>query len=165
MWSVHQCNTEDRNNPGSIRIAKMNDSIRVPVWFWIIAVVAVLWNLAGLAAFFFEVTRTPEIIATLPLAHQQLYADTPSWANIGFAIAVFAGVVGSVGLLLKEDWSVPLFAISLLGIIVQQTHMFFLSNTFEVLGNGAMVFPIIVLAIGLLLPWFSHWATKKGWLT
>ena len=143
----------------------MNDSIQVPVWFWIIAIVALLWNLIGLGAFFMEVTQSPEKFNALPQATQQLYADTPSWANIGFAIAVFAGVVGSIGLVIKQDWAAPLFVISLLGIITQQVHMFFLSDTFKVLGNGAMVGPIIVLLIGLFLVVFSHKATMKGWLT
>ena len=54
----------------------MNDN-KIPVWFWILAGIALLWNVMGLYAFYTDMTITPEGIAALPADERGLYENEP----------------------------------------------------------------------------------------
>lgn len=45
----------------------MTDKIKAPTWFWVIAVVALIWNLLGVAAYIMDVTMSAEDIASSTL--------------------------------------------------------------------------------------------------
>ncbi len=47
------------------------------------------------------------------------YEATPGWLTVAFGVAVGAGVLGSIGLLLRQRWAVPCFAVSLVALLVQ----------------------------------------------
>ena len=143
----------------------MTESLKLPTSFWVIAVLALIWNLLGLGAFVSTVIMmTPEALANMSPAEQELYANTPSWVNIAFAIAVICGTLGSIGLLLKEDWAVPVFAISLIGVITQFFYVFVLSNSFEVFGAEAAAMPGMIFIAAVFLVFYAHSCTNKGWL-
>ena len=141
-----------------------NGAQGIPIWFWIASGLALVWNLLGLMAFVVQVTMSEEALQALPEAQQELYENMPSWVTIAFAVAVIAGVIGCVGLLMKKKWAFPVFVLSLLGILGQQTYMFFLSDTLAVMGMGSIGFPIFVLVVAILLIWFANFATGKRWL-
>ncbi|BFM10077.1 hypothetical protein R50072_02300 [Simiduia litorea] len=128
---------------------------KTPLWFWCIGAIALLWNLAGLAAFFMHLTMTPDMLAQLPEAHQALYTQAPDWLNVAFGIAVVGGTLASIMLLLKNIFAVILYSLSLLGVLAQNSYSFFMSDTFTVLGNEAMIMPILVIVISLFLMWYS----------
>ncbi|MDN3638216.1 hypothetical protein QWY82_05250 [Simiduia curdlanivorans] len=128
---------------------------KTPLWFWCIGAVALVWNLAGLAAFFMHLSMTPELLAQLPEAHQALYTEAPDWLNAAFGIAVIGGTLGSIMLLLKNIFAVILYSLSLLGVLAQNSYSFFMSDTFAVLGSEAMIMPIAVIIIALFLMWYS----------
>lgn len=132
--------------------------------FWIVSSVALAWNLIGVMSYLMSVTTGPNDLAALPEAERSLYSDIPAWATAAFAIAVFGGVLGSVALLARKAWAVPVFLVSLVAIVVQMGHAFFASALLEVRGAGAAVLPLLVLAIGAYLVWFSRSARDRGWL-
>lgn len=142
----------------------MTNSTKLPVWFWIIAVVALLWNLMGVAAYLGEAFMTDEVMEALPEAERNWYANRPAWVTAAFAFAVFGGFLGSVALLIKKKWAVPLFLISLLGVLAQQVYNFFLQDYIELTGSK-MVMPIVVVIIAGFLYWYSKGAREKAWLT
>jgi len=142
----------------------MSDGNKLPTWFWIVSGVALVWNLMGLGAFFYQVMMSPETLATLPETQQQLYTNVPAWVNIAFAVAVFGGVIGSVGLLMKKAWASMAFLASLVGVLLQNTNTFFLSDAVAALGNEAIVMPIVIIIAAVALLWFSNMTKEKGWL-
>ncbi|NNC97213.1 MAG: hypothetical protein HKN88_03985 [Gammaproteobacteria bacterium] len=67
----------------------MTETNKLPMWFWVVAVLALIWNLLGLGAFLSTaVLMSPETLASMSPAEQELYANTPSWANVAFGVAV-----------------------------------------------------------------------------
>jgi hypothetical protein len=134
-------------------------------WFWILAIAALVWNLLGVMAYVMQVSMTEEALALLPEDQRVLYETIPAWATAAFAIAVFAGAVGCIALLLRKSWATPLLVLSLAGVLVQMFHSFFLSDALEVYGSSGMVMPILVLVIAVWLVGFSRSAAAKGWLT
>jgi len=132
--------------------------------FWIIGGAALVWNLIGLVFYYSHVTMTPEALAGFTDAQQEFFNATPMWATSAYAIAVNAGALGSLVLLLRKSWAVPLFALSLLGILAQNVHAFLLANGLKVWGSGGIVLPAIVIVIGVALLMYSRTTKDKGWL-
>ncbi|MDO6692070.1 hypothetical protein Q4574_02185 [Aliiglaciecola sp. 3_MG-2023] len=137
---------------------------QVPKWFWIVASVMLLWNLLGVMAFVQQVTMSPEQINSMPVAEQRLYLEQPFWVLLAFAFAVFGGTLGCLALLLKKSFARVIFYLSFIGVLVQMTHSFFISNALDVYGPGAAVMPIMILIFSIFLIWLSGKAIDKGWI-
>lgn len=138
--------------------------MKTPVWFTVVAVLALLWNLLGCIAFFSDLRLSPDDLAKLPAAQQALYAARPVWAVAASGVAVFGGVLGSIGLLLRRKWAFPVFVLSLLGILIQDLALFVLADGASLAGPVAVVMQAVVLAIGLGLVLLSRKWTARGWL-
>ena len=139
----------------------MNDN-KIPVWFWILAGIALLWNVMGLYAFYTDMTITPEGIAALPADERGLYENEPLWAKIVFGGAVVTGVLGSLGLLLRQGWAKTVLMLSVVFVLAQMAHGF-MSDAYTIMGSGTLIFAIVILVFALLLVWFAGVAKKKGW--
>jgi len=135
-----------------------------PIGFTIVAVIALLWNLLGCVAFVFDLLLTPEDIATMSAAQQTLYNARPTWAVASTALAVFGGVLGCIGLLLRKKWAFPVFIASLVGILVQDFGLFILVDGATLAGPVAVVMQSIVLLIAIGLIMLSRKAMARGWV-
>lgn len=135
--------------------------------YWITAGVLLVWNLIGLMFYYQQSTLTPEIMMEAGLTPQQIahIVNTPAWGHSGYAIAVNAGVLGAILLLLRKAWAVPLFALSLVGALVQDLDAFVLRDALEAWGSGGIILPALVIAICGFEIWYSRAAKAKGWLT
>ncbi|AXO79176.1 hypothetical protein DZC78_01855 [Olleya aquimaris] len=129
-----------------------------PMWFLVISIIALIWNALGVMAYLGQTLMTDEMIAQLPKAEQDMYANLPSWYLGAFAIAVFAGTIGSLALVLKKKWAFNVLLISLVAAIIQMCYLAFVIKM-----TNAMT-PMIIL-VGIALVWLSDYATKKGWLS
>ncbi|WP_435313385.1 hypothetical protein [Cellulophaga fucicola] len=139
-------------------------SYKIPVWFWLIAVLALVWNCMGVMAYLAEAYMSDEVFANYSPEIQKLYNKRPSWVTGAYAIAVFGGVLASMLLLIRKKAAKTVFLISLAGVLANDVYTFFMSKTLKVLGTNAIIFPIIVLVIAVLLVLFSNYATKREWL-
>lgn len=136
-----------------------------PRSFYLISGFALIWNLFGVMAYVGQVTMTEEALSALPEAQRLLFESTPSWATAAFAIAVNAGALGCLLLLLRKALATPVLIASLAGVIVQMFHSFFIANSMEVYGPGGMIMPIGVVAVSVYLVWYSMDTKKKGWIS
>lgn len=146
----------------------MSDSIhgKPPTAFWVIASVALLWNLMGFALYYMQVSATDEVLrAAYGEAEYEYLSAIPRWVTSAYAIAVTTGVLGCVLLLLRKAWAAPAFVVSLVAIAVQDTYSFFLSDAVSVFGAGVIIIPTVVLIIAIGLVFYSRSAKDKGWLT
>ena len=142
----------------------MHDTPR-PAWYMIAAIAALLWNLLGIAMFALQYTLSPEALAQLPAEQQSLYAAFPAWTWIAYGVAVFAGALGSLMLVLRRRAATWLLLLSLLGVIAQFTWQAFLGEAVALLGAAhALGLPLFILAVAALLYWFARHAAARGWL-
>lgn len=139
--------------------------VKPPTWFWIVSILALLWNLVGAMAYVGQAYMSAEDLAALSEAERTLFETQPAWVTGAFAVAVWGGTLGCIFLLLRKKWAKPIFVISLIAIIAQMSYSFFMSNSLEVYGPGAMVMPIMILIIGIALILFSNKGISKQWLT
>jgi hypothetical protein len=137
---------------------------RAPTWLTIVAVLLVLWGLMGCASFWMHLSFADRL-DTAPAADRQLYASLPQWLNIVYATGVGTGLLGSVALLAKSRWAVPLYAVSLVAVIVQFGWTFAMTEIIALKGAAATIpFPVIIVAIAVAQVWLSRRALARGWI-
>ncbi|MFK7780724.1 hypothetical protein [Psychroserpens sp.] len=130
-----------------------------PVWFWIIAVVALLWNGMGVLMYLTHAFMTEDMIAALPEEQQaEFLVEHPAWYTAAFALAVFCGALGCLALLIRKKWAFVLFVISFITATIQQLYIIF---TVE---GASPVMPIMVILVCAFLVWFAKMSTAKGWI-
>ena len=138
---------------------------RVPAWFWIVAVLALSWNLFGVAMFYMQLTMTPEQLAQLPEAQRSIHESLPDWLWAVDGVAVVAGTLGSLLLLLRKRLALPLFWLSLVAVVVLFAWCLFPAGMLEVLGPAqSLPMPILVTVVALLLVWFARRSIARGWI-
>ena len=143
----------------------MSQSNKPKTGFWIIGILALIWNLMGVMAYLQLAYSREEYMAKLPVEQQALYENVPAWATGAFAIAVFGGALACILLLLRKKMATFVFLISLIGVLVQMSHSFFMTDSLEVLGPGGLVMPMLIIVVAIFLWWYSKDAEKKGILT
>ena len=132
----------------------MNTASKKPTTrYWIIAILALLWNTLGVIAYLGQAYMTDETLAALPESNQLYYSNLPAWVTAAFAIAVFGGFLGSIGLLWRKKWAYFLFVLSFVAIVVQQIHSLSIQDYIEISG-AQVVLPAITLATAIYLVFF-----------
>ncbi len=139
----------------------INSMNKPPIWYWIVSVLALFWNGAGVMAYLTRAFVTDEMIAQLPTDQQAEYLiEYPTWYTAAFALAVFCGFLGCIALLIRKKWAHVLFIISALGAITQHVYLF---ATVDMTGV-TIIMPIMVIVVCIFLIWFAKLAIKKQWV-
>ncbi len=136
----------------------MNDVMGspAPAWLRIVALLALLWNLFGVYAYL-------QTVGALPGGDPAMSAATkPTWVTAAFAVSVFAGALGSLGLLLLKRWAKLLLLLSLLCVLAQDVWAFVLSESAP---DKGPILPIAVNLVAILLVWLAYTADRRGWLS
>jgi len=142
-----------------------NDAAAVPTWFWIVGILFLLWGLAGIYAFYSQLTTPYEqLVATMGEAGADCIAAMPQWLWWVYGAAVWSGIFGTVALLLRRAWAQPLYLCSLVAVLVQFGYSFGVARTHEIMGWSAAIFPAVIIVLAAVQLWFATSSKKKGWL-
>lgn len=142
----------------------MTTATKPSALFWIVAVLALLWNLFGVLMFWQNLAMTPEQVAVLPDAQRQVTLARPDWTFVPFGIGTVAGVLGALGLLLRRRWAVPLLLLSLLGTALLFGAIYAVTPVWSLMGARGAVFPVVLVLIGLFLWLYARRSAARGWL-
>jgi len=130
-----------------------------PIWFWIITVVALIWNGMGVMMYLTHAFITDEMIAALPEEQQaEFLVEHPAWYTALFALAVFCGALGCLALLIRKKWAFMLFVVSFVTATIQQVYII---ATVE---DASPVMPLMVIIVCAFLVWFTKMGIAKRWL-
>mgnify|MGYP005995487303 CR=1 FL=1 len=136
------------------------NSNKPSVLFWIVGVIALIWNGLGVMAYLGKAFITEEMIAELPVEQQaEFLVEQPAWVTGAFAIAVFAGVLASILFLMKKKLAYPLFIASAVAAIAQHAYLFMNVEM------TSMVMPIMVIVVCVFLVLYSKKCTDDGILS
>lgn len=141
-----------------------NSTNKPTTFFWVIGIIALLWNISGVGAYLAQAFMNDEAKSLLTEAEQAYYNGIPAWVTAAFAIAVFSGLIGCIALLMKKKIASLLFLISFVAVIIQFVYNFYIQEFMEISGTS-IIMPIVVIAISLFLIWYSKDSEKKGILS
>lgn len=136
-----------------------------PKSFYWIAGIALVWNLFGVMAYINQVTMSADMLAALPDATRTFFENQPSWVTGVYAIAVNAGALACVLLLLRKSLAVPVFIVSLACVLIQFSYNYLIADGVAVFGRSSLAVPISITIIGAGLVKYSLDAKAKGWLS
>ncbi len=140
-------------------------SAKPPVWFWIVAVVLLLWALAGVFAFYSQVTIDPATLAAMSDYDRQLLTSLPGWITAVYGVATIGGALGALALLARSAFARLLYLVSLAAVIVQFGYILGATDLIAVKGFAtAAGFPIFIAVMGIVQLWFANMAAGRGWL-
>lgn len=137
-----------------------------PGWFVAIAVLLVLWGLAGCASFYVHIAHGPDIDPKATDWDRAYFAALPGWLNIVYAVAVGGGLLGSIALLMRSKLATSLYILSLVAVIVQFGYIFAATDLIAHKGAATTVpFPLLIAAIAIFQIWFAKRAERRGWIS
>lgn len=132
-----------------------------PGWFWFAAGGILLFMAVG-AAGYLATVMTP--LDRMPADQQAKMAAMPGWQTAVYAIAVWSGLLGAIGLLLRRRWSVPALLVSLVGAIGTFLPFLIIPEVRELATRGDGIAAVIVVGLCAASYWFAVHSRQKGWL-
>ena len=134
-------------------------STRTPVHLWIVGILSLLWNAMGCFDYVMTRMRNTDYLASAmpnvdPNAMLAWIDGFPIYAQIGWALGVWGGLLGSVLLLMRSRYAVWAYGLSLLGAVVGLGYQIAaappLAGADDAMSK-AMPYVIILVAHGLFL--------------
>jgi hypothetical protein len=135
-----------------------------PTWVLVVSILLLLWSLMGLWSFYSQVTMTPETMAALPEGERNIWAAMPGWLWGLYAVAVGAGFIASIGLLLRKAWAQPAWLVSLIAVVIQFGYVFAATPILKTVGPSAIIFPAFIIIVAAVAWWLAGMWKAKGWL-
>nr|WP_321223428.1 hypothetical protein [uncultured Psychroserpens sp.] len=130
-----------------------------PIWYWLVAVLALIWNGMGVMAYLGQAFITDDMIAQLPPDQQaEFLYEHPAWYTALFAVAVFAGTLACIGLLIRKKWAYLLFIVSFICATIQQVYLMI------EIENVNKIMPITIIIVAAALIWFTKLSISKLWI-
>ncbi|MEO9469428.1 hypothetical protein [Parasphingorhabdus sp.] len=143
----------------------MENSTKAPMWFWALAIIALIWNGLGVGAYFQQMLMSAEDFAALPELQRNLLISQPFWATAAFAIAVFAGFAGAITMLMRKRITVRIFILSFVAVLVQISSYFILDGYLEFISSQGWTMPILIPVFALAFILFARKFEKDGILS
>lgn len=132
--------------------------------FWLIGVLALLWNLLGSYAYVNQAYQTEAFTSMYTPEKLEFLNSAPAFITAAFAIAVFGGFLGSVALLLKKKISGLLFLLSFLGVFIQFVGNLVREKSTEIFDTSEWIMAAVTLIISFFLVWYARKSTNEGLL-
>lgn len=137
---------------------------RPPAWFIVLAVLLVLWGLAGCASLYMHLTLGADMGPNATDWDRRYYASLPVWIDMVYSLAVGAGLAGAIGLLLKRRIATTFSAIAVIAVIIQFGWIFIATDMIAAKGVWTTYFPATILLVQLFQLWIARRAKRRGWL-
>lgn len=139
-----------------------------PTHLWVVGGLALIWNAFGGYDYLMTRMRDTDYLAgMMPGVPAQTILDWidsfPLWAQVGWGLGVWMGVLGSVLLMMKSRHAVLAFLLSLVGMALSFGYQFMGPPPPAGLNEGAMgMVPLLIIAVGIALFLYARSMRAKG---
>lgn len=141
---------------------------RTPAHLWIVGGLATVWNAFGCYDYVMTRMRNTDYLAGMmpdvdPQATLAWVDGFPLYAQFGWGLGVWMGLLGSLLLLARSRYAVWAFALSLLGAIVSLGWQIVAAPPLA--GAEGMMFevmPFVIILIAAALVWYARAMQQKG---
>jgi len=128
--------------------------------YWVISVLAVLWNAFGCLDFTMTVTRNAAYLSQVPTEIIDWLDSAPSWTLVPWALGTWGALLGSLLLLARSRHAVTAFIASLVGLAISQAWQFSAGMPPSMTTPGMLAMTAMIWVIELGLLWFA-WAKRR----
>lgn len=141
---------------------------RVPAHLWIVGGLATLWNAFGAYDYFMTRSRNTDYLAGMmpgvdPNATLAWIDSFPIWAQFGWGLGVWGGLLGGILLLVRSRWAVAVLAASALGAIVSLSYQLLGAPPLPgAEGVAFQVMPLVIIAVAVALFLYARAMRAKG---
>ena len=135
-----------------------------PAWFWVVAIILLLWNLVGAYSCIQQFRLGAGAMGPATAYDRAIYDSMPVWYNWVFAVAEVGGVGGALALLGRYAAARPLFVVSLIAVVAQFGYIFAMTDLIAHKGMWVVYFPLFIAAMCVFQIWFAGSAQYRGWL-
>lgn len=136
-----------------------------PPWFVAVAIVLLLWSVAGVASFAAHVVVGEKLAAEQGAWDLDFYRALPRWFAWDYALATLAALGGAIALLARSRHAVLLFVLSLAGVVIQFGYVFAGTDLLAHKGAAATVpFPMAIALMGCVQIAVARMAARRGWV-
>ena len=143
-------------------------SARTPVHLWIVGILSLLWSCVGCYDYVMTRMRNTDYLAKMmpkvdPNAMLAWVDSFPIYAQIGWGLGVWGGLLGSIFLLMRSRYAVWAFGLSLLGAVLGLGYQIALAPPLagaDDMFSKAMPYVIILIAVALFL--YARAQAAKG---
>jgi hypothetical protein len=131
-------------------------------WFWLIAVLATLWNSGGVFDFLMTHTHNEAYMSAFTESQRQYFYSYPIWASAVWAIAVFGAFSASLLLFLRTKFAFYVFVASLIGMVGSFGYQLVSDVPDDLYNSGNIAFTIVIWVVAILLTWYARSMTLRG---
>src|SRR5512139_3481943 len=140
-----------------------------PVHLWIVGLLGLLWN--GFGCYDYLMTRMRNLdyfrsmMADVDPEAVLAWIDSFSiYAQFGWGLGVWMGFLGSLLLLMRNRWAVPILGLSLLGAVLGLGYQIFLAPPPPPpMDSGAMAaMPWVIIGVAAVLYYYAHRQKQAG---
>jgi uncharacterized membrane protein len=135
---------------------------KAPWWFWLVALLATLWNSGGVMDFTMTHTRNEAYMAAYTEAQRAYFYGYPLWASAVWAMGVFGAFLGAILLFFRSRFAFHAFIISLTGMVLSFSYQFFSEAPDDLYNFANMAFTAAIWLVAVLLLWYSVAMQKRG---
>ena len=142
---------------------------RTPAHVWIVGVLSLLWGCFGAYDYTMTRMRNTDYIASAmpgvdPNAALAWVDSMPMYAQIGWGLGVWAGLLGAILLLMRSRWAMWSFGVSLVGALASLGYQIALAPPMPGAGESAMMkyMPYVIIAICVALFLYARAQAAKG---
>jgi len=138
-------------------------STATPWHVWLVGGLALLWNSVGAFDYVMTETRNAAYMSAFTPEQLAYFYGFPAWVVATWALSVWSGVLGSVLLLLRKRWAVPVFGVSLATFVLTSYYNFVLTNGLEIMGGaGGLIFSAVIFVIAVALFFYARRLARVG---
>lgn len=170
---VHSAAATNRGNEGEImdQVEQTTaPTTAAPKLLYVIGALALLWNGFGSYDYLMTRMRNTDYLASMmptvdPQATLAWVDGFPVWAQFGWGLGVWGGLIGAVLLLMRHRWAVPAFALSLVGAVLGLGYQIVAAPPLPgAEGVGFDIMPFVIIAVALALFLYARAMQAKGLL-
>lgn len=138
----------------------------LPVHFWIVSLLALAWNLFGAYDYLMSRLHNEAYLKMMmpgadPAAMFGFMDHMPLYASLGWGLGVWAGLAGTIAMLMRSRHAITLYLASLLGMVLSFGYQLFLARDVPA-GMDSPVIPLLIAAIGVALLVYARSLRAKG---
>ncbi len=140
-----------------------SDAGETPVWFWILAGLAILWN--GFGVFDYIGTQAiPGYLDSFSEEQQVYFTSFPAAFVAVWATAVHLSLIASILLIVKMKLAELAFLVSIGLYIVNTVWSFGFMGAADMMGRPGVIMSVVIFATLVGFWWMARWANARGLL-